>query len=57
MPESVSDPRPTPPEKPLASDCCDSGCARCVFEVYAEARALYREELSAWQARQSGQDD
>ncbi|MCB1599013.1 MAG: hypothetical protein KDI66_03215 [Xanthomonadales bacterium] len=41
----------------MASDCCDSGCARCVFEVYAEARALYREELSAWQARQSGQDD
>jgi len=32
------------PERPLPSDCCDGGCTRCVFDVYAD-------ELQAWQER------
>jgi hypothetical protein len=50
------DPAPLPPEKPLASDCCDSGCARCVFEIYAEQRAQYRQDLASWRARQTDLD-
>ena len=30
------DPRPIPPEPPLPSDCCESGCAVCVFDLYTE---------------------
>jgi len=30
------DPRPLPPEPPLPSDCCDSGCAPCVNDTYSE---------------------
>ena len=48
-----SDPPPTPPEKPLAMDCCESGCDRCVFEVYADDLAHYQAALAAWQQRQS----
>jgi hypothetical protein len=45
------DPPPVKPEKPLASDCCESGCDRCVFDVYAEALAHYEAALAAWRAR------
>jgi hypothetical protein len=41
-------PPPTPPEPPLPSDCCDSGCPSCVHDVYAEELAYYREALAAW---------
>lgn len=36
---SVASESPVPPrpEPPLPSDCCGSGCARCVNDVYAEA--------------------
>ena len=27
------DPRPLPPEAPLPSDCCDSGCDPCVHDT------------------------
>lgn len=46
-----SDPRPQPPEKPLACDCCDGGCDPCVYDVYADELAAYEKELAAWQAR------
>ena len=46
------DPMPQPPEKPLASDCCDGGCDRCVFDLYEEELAAYRRQLEAWHARQ-----
>ena len=45
------DPQPIPPEKPLASDCCEGGCDRCVFDLYAEALGQYEVALAAWRAR------
>ncbi|PWA75353.1 oxidoreductase [Artemisia annua] len=32
---------PEPPEKPLAGDCCGSGCVRCVWDVYYEELEEY----------------
>lgn len=45
------DPCPTPPEKPLPTDCCGSGCPVCVLDAYDEAWHRYRSELAAWQRR------
>ncbi|MCD9027851.1 oxidoreductase-like domain-containing protein [Luteimonas sp. BDR2-5] len=45
------DPRPQPPEPPLPSDCCDSGCSMCVHDVYAEELQDYRERLARWRER------
>lgn len=52
----VPDPPPVKPEKPFASDCCEGGCDRCVFDLYAEALAQYETELAAWRARNPGRD-
>ena len=35
--------KPTPPS---ASECCEGGCAKCVWD-------LYQDELEAWRAEQS----
>ena len=51
MPPDTHDPRPLPPEPPLPSDCCDSGCAVCVHDTYSEELQYYREQLAAWKAR------
>lgn len=40
--------RPIAPEKPLATDCCDTGCEVCVFDAYADALALYEKALTDW---------
>ncbi|XP_065210352.1 NADH-cytochrome b5 reductase-like isoform X2 [Planococcus citri] len=32
------------PEKPLDSDCCGSGCTPCVFDVYEELLAKWKEK-------------
>lgn len=45
------DPRPLPPEPPLPSDCCDSGCDPCVHDSHAEQLAWYRQQLDAWLQR------
>jgi hypothetical protein len=45
------DPRPQPPERPLPSDCCDSGCVVCVHDLYAEELIAYRQALAAWTLR------
>lgn len=45
------DPKPVPPEKPLATDCCESGCDRCVFDIYAEELEGYEAALAAWHGR------
>ena len=50
------DPRPQPPEAPLPSDCCDSGCAVCVHDTYSEELQYYREQLKAWRARHPDAD-
>ena len=39
----ADDPRPVPPEAPLPSDCCDSGCDPCINDSYAEELQYYRE--------------
>ena len=36
---------PAPPEEPLAADCCERGCERCVFTVYYEALDLWRRQI------------
>ena len=45
------DPRPQPPERPLPTDCCDSGCAVCVHDLYAEELIAYHQALAAWTLR------
>lgn len=50
--DPTADPRPRPPEKPLPSDCCGSGCSVCVNETYEEELAHYRMLLAAWHRRQ-----
>ena len=45
------DPPPREPEKPLPSDCCESGCPICVFDMYAEELAAYRQKLAEWEQR------
>jgi len=52
----AADPPPRPPQKPLASDCCDGGCDRCVYDIYSDELAAYALELHAWQARQARRD-
>ena len=47
----IQDPRPVEPERPLPGDCCDGGCAVCVFDSYAEDMDHYREQLAQWKAR------
>jgi len=50
------DPMPNAPEAPLPGDCCDSGCDPCVYDLYAEEMAAYRDKLAAWRQRHP-QDD
>lgn len=45
------DPRPQPPERPLPSACCDSGCPVCVHDLYAEELAAYATALAGWKLR------
>ncbi|KAL8047333.1 hypothetical protein ABFX02_08G234000 [Erythranthe guttata] len=36
-----------PPEKPLAGDCCGSGCVRCVWDVYYDELEEYNKLYKA----------
>jgi hypothetical protein len=47
----AADPRPLPPPAPEPDDCCHSGCAICVFDLYNDALERYEEQLAAWLAR------
>ena len=37
----AADPEPVRPLEPDPSECCGSGCVRCVFDVYDESLARY----------------
>ena len=37
---------PEPPQEPLPSDCCGTGCSPCVMDLYQEELALW-EQLRA----------
>jgi hypothetical protein len=52
----MPDPRPLPPEKPLPTDCCGSGCSVCVLDAYQEELDHYQAQLAAWRARHSSTD-
>lgn len=52
----LADPRPVEPERPLPTDCCDGGCAVCVFDSYAQDMDHYREQLAQWRARHPESD-
>ena len=56
LPDPIDDPRPQPPEAPLPSDCCDSGCDPCVYDLHAEEMERYRALLAAWRARHPDAD-
>jgi len=45
------DPRPEPPTRPLATDCCGGGCSPCIFEIYESELERYEKALSEWRAR------
>ncbi|BBU29526.1 hypothetical protein BTHE68_32600 [Burkholderia sp. THE68] len=51
--DPADDPLPTPPERPLPEDCCQSGCNPCVFDLYEEALERYEAALRAWEARRA----
>ena len=48
-----ADPPPAPPVRPSADDCCQGGCARCVYDLYEDAMDRYRADLAAWNARRT----
>lgn len=54
--DAAPDPAPIRPQKPFPLDCCESGCDRCVFEIYADELAHYEAALAAWRARHPGID-
>lgn len=41
------------PEKPLPTDCCGTGCARCVYDIYLE----HLEKYKKWKSQQEKQQD
>jgi Oxidoreductase-like protein, N-terminal len=51
------DPRPVAPVRPSADDCCQGGCARCVYDLYEDALDRYRVELAAWSLRHAVAQD
>ncbi|WP_372017299.1 oxidoreductase-like domain-containing protein [Pseudoxanthomonas sp. 10H] len=53
---AAGDPPPVPPEPPLPSDCCESGCPICVHDLYAQELDAYRQALAAWRQRHPGTD-
>ena len=47
-------PQPGLAPRPEPDECCQGGCAECIFDAYAGALERYREALAAWQARHPG---
>lgn len=40
------------PERPHPSECCESGCTICVFDLYADRLKAYKK----WKRYQQGED-
>lgn len=53
---AAPDPPPEPPQKPLPMDCCESGCDRCVYDIYADEVSHYHAALDAWRIRNPGRE-
>ncbi|EDO28600.1 predicted protein [Nematostella vectensis] len=50
MQACFNDPRlPAPPEKPLPTDCCGTGCTPCVFDIYDEDVKRWEKECQTVQ--------
>lgn len=47
----LSDPMPVAPRAPGDDECCQSGCAFCVHDLYTDELQQYRLALQAWQER------
>jgi hypothetical protein len=47
----VPDAPPSPPREPDPGECCGSGCARCVFDLYEEELERYRAARRAWEEK------
>lgn len=52
---------PEPPEEPLQTDCCGTGCTPCVFDIYQEQleewlqlKAMAPEERKQWRKTRMG---
>ena len=46
-----TDPRPQPPARPHAMDCCGGGCCPCVFDLYEQELERYQAALGEWSRR------
>lgn len=49
------DPKPLPPREPEPGECCQSGCAPCVYDRYWEALERYEKALGEWLLRHPGE--
>ena len=47
----TDDPAPIPPDMLLDSECCESGCERCVWTVYQELKMEYERRYAEWLLR------
>ncbi|OFA02595.1 oxidoreductase-like domain-containing protein [Duganella sp. HH101] len=50
----ADDPQPQAPQPPQPGDCCHSGCAFCVEDMYQDELDRYRAALKAWRERHPG---
>lgn len=47
---------PSPPCAPEPGECCQSGCERCVYDLYWDALARYEVALEDWHRRHGPHD-
>jgi hypothetical protein len=45
--EALSEDLPPRPIRPRPDECCNSGCVRCIFDVYQEALAEWERQVAA----------
>lgn len=49
--------RPKRPREPAPSDCCGSGCSRCVWDVYFDDLAKYEESIQEQKTQEEDFED